>query len=96
MFSNAFFFRVIKSWNCGKELSHYKTMPTLTLPKQSVVFTELQKKAFENIVGEGENVGNQHFSLFPPCFLPIKNRMNEWRYKACRQLGSISKTEIII
>ena len=22
----------------------------------------------ENIVGKGENAGNQHFFLFPPCF----------------------------
>ena len=27
------------------------------------------KKAFENIVGKGENAGNQHFLLFPQCFL---------------------------
>ena len=25
---------------------------------------------FENIVGKGENAGNQHFLLFPQCFLP--------------------------
>ena len=24
---------------------------------------------FENIVGKGENAGNQHFLLFPQCFL---------------------------
>ena len=30
----------------------------------------LQNKAFENIVGKGENAGNQHFLLFPQCFLP--------------------------
>ena len=29
------------------------------------------KKPFENIVGKGENAGNQHFLLFPPCFLPF-------------------------
>ena len=27
------------------------------------------KKPFENIVGKGENAGNQHFLLFPQCFL---------------------------
>ena len=26
---------------------------------------------FENIVGKGENAGNQHFLLFPQCFLSI-------------------------
>ena len=25
----------------------------------------------ENIVGKGENAGNQHFLLFPQCFLPL-------------------------
>ena len=29
----------------------------------------LKKKAFENIVGKGENADNQHFLLFPQCFL---------------------------
>ena len=28
----------------------------------------VQKKAFENIVGKGENAGDQHFLLFPQCF----------------------------
>ena len=28
-------------------------------------------KPFENIVGKGENAGNQHFLLFPQCFLSI-------------------------
>ena len=30
----------------------------------------LKEKAFENIVEKGENAGNQHFLLFPQCFLP--------------------------
>ena len=29
----------------------------------------LGKKAFENIAEKGENTGNQHFLLFPQCFL---------------------------
>ena len=36
------------------------------LYKQSRVFTTLGKKSFENIVGKGENTGNQHF-LFQQC-----------------------------
>ena len=32
------------------------------------LFTTLRKKAFENIVGKGENAGNQHFLLFPAMF----------------------------
>ena len=30
----------------------------------------LRKNPFENTVGKGENAGNQHFLLFPQCFLP--------------------------
>ena len=29
-------------------------------------------KPFENIEGKGENAGNQHFLLFPQCFLPYQ------------------------
>ena len=36
----------------------------------------LEKRAFENIVGKGENAGNQHFLLFPHCFLPILSILN--------------------
>ena len=32
----------------------------------------MEKKAFENIVGKGENAGKQHFFLFPQCFLLYK------------------------
>ena len=32
--------------------------------------SNLRKKPFENIVGKGENAGNQHFLLCPQCFLP--------------------------
>ena len=32
-------------------------------PKQSLVFMTLEERPFENIVGIGENAGNQHFLL---------------------------------
>ena len=35
------------------------------------LLTTLKKKSFENIVGKGENAGNQHFLPFPQCFLPF-------------------------
>ena len=44
-------------------LTLYHTIPTLTI---------LRKKALENTVGKGENAGNQHFLLFPQCFLPYQ------------------------
>ena len=30
--------------------------------------TNLRKRPFKNIVGKGENAGNQHFVLFPKIF----------------------------
>ena len=38
---------------------------------QSRLLMTLKMSAFEIIVGKGENAGNQHFLLFPQCFLPI-------------------------
>ena len=43
----------------GKGLNLYHTVTTL------------RKRPFENILGKGENAGNQHFLLFPKCFLPF-------------------------
>ena len=43
----------------------------LTFTTQSRLLTTLGKKSFENIVGKGENDGNQHFLLFPQSFLPF-------------------------
>ena len=34
-----------------------------------MVLSILVKQPFENIVGKGENAGNQHFLLFLQCFL---------------------------
>ena len=32
------------------------------------------KTPFENVVGKGENAGNQGFVLFPQCFLPYQRQ----------------------
>ena len=32
------------------------------------------KTFFENIVGKGENAGDQHFLFFPQCFLPSQRQ----------------------
>ena len=32
-------------------------------------------KVFENIVGKGENAGNQHFFLFPQGFLSFQKKV---------------------
>ena len=41
-----------------------------------MALTTLKKKSFENTVGKGENVGNQHFLLFPQCFLPFPKQIS--------------------
>ena len=33
--------------------------------------TTVGKKTSQNIEGKGENAGNQHFLLFPQCFVPF-------------------------
>ena len=35
----------------------------------------LDKKTFENIVGKGENAGNQHFLFLPQCFFMSQNKL---------------------
>ena len=47
----------------------------LTLYHAIATLNTLKKKAFENILGKGENAGHQHFLLFPQCFstFPSKN-----------------------
>ena len=47
-------------------------------PTQSRLLTTLRKKAFEDIVGNGENAGNQHFLHFPQCFLPFSIQISNF------------------
>ena len=42
-----------------------------------MVFMTLSVRTFENMVGNEENAGNQHFLPFPPYFLP-----NSWQITA--------------
>ena len=41
----------------------------------SLEFEALEEKPFENIVGKVENAGNQHFRLFPQCFLTYERQL---------------------
>ena len=47
-----------------------------TIPAQSRLLMTLGEKAFENIVGKGENAGHQHFLLFRECFLPFSKQIS--------------------
>ena len=44
----------------------------------------LYKKPFENIVGKGENAGNQHFLLFPPCFFCSSQNKFQFHFVVCK------------
>ena len=46
-----------------------RTRKQRAVPTHYRLLTPLERKAFENIVGKGENAGDQHFLLFPQCFL---------------------------
>ena len=58
------------------EFPRVKKILTLSLfITQSPLLTTLGKNPFENIVGQGENAGDQHFLLFPPCFLSFPRQI---------------------
>ena len=56
------------------ESSHLKVMNYLTFYHTIPTFNNPRKKPFENIVGKGENAGNQYLLLFPQCFLPYQRQ----------------------
>ena len=60
-------------------------------PTESKLVTTLKKMPFENIVGIQENAVNQHFLLFPQCFLSIPNRISVFKLHlfCCLQMLSI-------
>ena len=53
---------MLSIWSCLKICRFVKSQFFTT---QSRLLTTQGKKPFENIVGKGENAGNQHFLLFP-------------------------------
>ena len=53
-------------FRCRRGLKRFTT--------QSRLLTTLSKKSFKNIVGKGENAGNQHFLLFPQCYHPYQRQ----------------------
>ena len=54
----------------------YKVPLRKLFTTQSTLLTTLKQMVFENIMGKGENAGNQHFLLFPQCFLPFENQFS--------------------
>ena len=64
---------------------------TLLFTTQSQLLMTLRSKPFENIVGEGEIAVNQHFLLFPQCFLPFPKQFSvvQTHLFCCLQMLSI-------
>ena len=61
--------------NWGREdMPHPSNVEFLAYPfiTQSQVLTALGNQTLENIVGKGENAGNQHFLHFPHRFLTFQ------------------------
>ena len=53
-----------------------QTLETFTLYNTITTFKkDLKVNPFENMMGKGENAGNQYFLLFPQCFLPFPKQM---------------------
>ena len=62
-----------------------RTLLRLTVPGTLQPFTELsqvlstqRENTLENILEKGENAGNQHFLLFPKCFLLISRPIQKY------------------
>ena len=61
----------------GKKLERHPSIFVFNpLPHNPEFLMSLRKELFGNIVGKGENVGNQHFLLFPQCFLPSSKQIS--------------------
>ena len=59
----------------SQQLTHdrsYISSTSLTLRHTMAPFYSPDEKAYKNIVGKGENAGNQHFFLFPQGFQPYE------------------------
>ena len=54
------------------KILHFSKMKAFADSKLNIVQNiQLVLHRIENIVGKGENAGNQHFLLFPQCFLKV-------------------------
>ena len=52
----------------------------------------------ENTVGKGENTGNQHFLLFPQCFLLYQREKSFYQFKIviCKHFGFGDSLKFVI
>ena len=71
VFSKDLYCRHVKTRACLGKGNFFTT--------QSQLLTTFYMKPFENIVEKGENPGNQHFLLFPQCFLPYQRKKSSFQ-----------------
>ena len=62
----------------------------LTFTRQSLVLTTMREKAFENIVGKGENAGYLHVLLVLQCFLSFRRQIPRFQQQIIRRLQNLS------
>ena len=80
-------YRFFSEFLCGEFLMWKLSSCT----QQIQILMTLKRKALENIVGKGENAGNQHFLLFQQCFLTCHKQILLFAQllKCCLQVLSI-------
>ena len=64
--------RFYKIWACKISWKDFQKLTSNLLPSWKTSILTLQKTAFENMEGKGENAANQHFLLFQQCFLSFQ------------------------
>ena len=60
----------------------------LTLYYTSLIVSDPEKETFDNVVGKGENAGNQYFLLFQQCFYSSQSKFQFLRqisFAVCKQ-----------
>ena len=63
----------------------------ITFMNYSLVTTyDIDKAAFEYIVGKGENAVKQHFLLFPQCFIPYQRQKLSFQQNKIYRLQMLS------
>ena len=62
-------FRASRLKNAEVNLCYVNLLP------HSLTFNNPEEEGFENIVGKGENACNQHYPLFPQCFLLYRGQL---------------------
>ena len=63
---------------------------TLFLYHTILTFNNPKEESFGNTVGKGENAGNQHFLLFPRCFLLYQREKSSFQQHLICHLQMLS------